>query len=230
MLNLAFDASRTEQPNRLKAKVLARPRIETKKPTRLRDKVNAILEDPSVNCFGNFLDRFYPAMAKTGMPKPQELGILLKFLRHSGKLSPEIDGFMVDQLKDVVFHRLQEDIADDYPLPVQIEKLAKAEFADQEKTRHLLKTYADLARAVRRTQAKLTLGLEVSDSENKQLDNFTAFQFNLIDEIPPATLFRHFMENGDLRWLWDLDAGKTVLELKDENEKTALGGTEAAEW
>jgi hypothetical protein len=214
-----------------KAKIIDRPRLESFGRLSLREKVKNTLADPNVTDMGSFLHVFYRSAKKDGpMPKPRELGHLLAYLRASGRLSPEIDGFMADQLADAVLRRLDQELENGKPLVSQIERLAQSELADQVAQKTIFETYRVMAKRIRQIEGKIMLGKTISDEERDALDDFKAVQFMVADETPPATLVAHFAGNGDLRWLWGLDEKTDLRQLKLKTQGGKLGGRETAEW
>lgn len=221
----------SEAPTQTKAKTIGRPKAESTSRLTARDKVAAVLDDPAVSDLGSFLHMFYRIGSRDRkLPNRQELGHLLAYLRESGRLSPEIDGFMADQLADAVLRRLDQDLDNGKPLVPQIERLAQTEPADQITQRTVFETYRVMAKRARQIEAKVRLGKTISDEERDMFDDFKAFQFLVADETPPATLVAHFVQNGDLKWLWGLDKKIDLRQLKLKTQGGKLGGRETAEW
>jgi hypothetical protein len=214
-----------------RAKTLGRPRAETGGQVTLRQKTQDTLADPNVTDLGSFLYVFYRSAKKDQpLPNPRELGHLLAYLRENGRLSPEIDGFMADQLADAVLRRLDQEIKDGSPLIAQIESLAQAEPSDPVSQNTTFATYRALAARARQIETKSRLGKPITDAEQGALEDFKAFQFLVADETPPATLVAHFIGNGDLRWLWGLDNKIDLRQFKLKTQGGKLGGRETAEW
>jgi len=212
-----------------KAKTIGRP--EASRRPSVREKVKAALDEAAVSDLGSFLHVFYRLGTRDRLqPNPLELGHLLAYLRETGKLSPEIDGFMADQLADAILHRLEDDLEPNKPLVPQIEQLALAEPADPDAQLTIFETYRTLAARARAIQGKMRLGQNTTEDEREALEDFKAFQFLVVDETPPATLVAHFLKTKDLGWLWGLDRKLDLRQFKLKTRDGKLGGREMAEW
>lgn len=228
---MALTMPRPEAGQPPRAKTVGRPKTEAANRPTVRARVREILADPAVSDLGSFLHVFYRVGSRDRrLPKPPELGHLLAYLRETGKLSPEIDGFMVDQLADAILHRLGDGLEKDKPLIPQIERLAGQEQTDAQAQSTVFETYRVLARGARAIQGKIRLGQAITDREREALEDFKAFQFLVIDETPPATLISHFLGTRDLRWLWGLDPKTDLRQFKLKTRDGKMAGSEMAQW
>ncbi len=156
-------------------------------------------------------------------------GAILLLARRTARVSPILDGATVSWLRNLYNNqsdaKLEENFID------QVRKKSKMEQGSEDYKREL-DAYAELFKKVRVLQEKQILGIDLSDEDQKFLEDAFKKRYTsrILDLNHLYSLVEYLIDNGDLIFLWGIKDTDTVNNVSEKSSAGRTGDIDDSAW
>ena len=186
---------------------------------------------------GKTFIKIYNEGVKKFFPKDFDLRKLLLLLREKGKLSYEIDSNVIDNIRSINSNDLHFDSNGreinflDY-LEEKVEKKnLNINKEEKEKFDRVLQQYKEISKEYHFLY-NLYLDGKLPEDKEKRFEELEKIRYEINSLVihTPANFFLHFVNNNDLKFLWNINEKSTIGSVLNDSGYFRVGDSQSVEW